>query len=82
MWSVGMGVAEKSKGRTRSMAQNQGRYNKTNRTRVADLRKSHPDWTLQRIGNTVGVTKERVRQLLKLQGLPTRGVRLPRYPQE
>ena len=56
------------------MKQKQGRYHKTNRDRVALLRKSHPDWTLERIGTEVGITKERVRQLLNILGLPTRRV--------
>ena len=46
-----------------------------NRERVAELRETHPDWTLTRIATEVGVTKERVRQLLVRLGLPTRGVR-------
>ena len=55
----------------------QGTYDKVgrlgiNRGKVATLRKDHPDWTLQKIADGVGITKERVRQLLVLQGLPTR----------
>ena len=55
----------------------QGTYDRVgrvglNRGRVATLRKDHPDWTLQKIADGVGITKERVRQLLVLQGLPTR----------
>ena len=46
-----------------------------NRERIAKLRKVHPDWTLVRIATEVDLTKERVRQLLVKQGLPTRGVR-------
>ena len=42
-----------------------------NRDKVAHLRKTHPDWTLAKIAREVGVSKERVRQLLKMQGLPT-----------
>lgn len=45
-----------------------------NRERVSELRIAHPDWTLQKIADGVGITKERVRQLLVLQGLPTRHV--------
>ena len=47
-----------------------------NRNRVADLRKTHPDWTLARIAREVGVSKERVRQLLKVQGLSTIATRV------
>ena len=46
-----------------------------NRILIAELRETHPDWTLTRIATEVGVTKERVRQLLVKQGLPTRGIR-------
>ena len=46
-----------------------------NRERVANLRKAHSDWTLVRIGTEIGITKERVRQILVKLGLPTRGVR-------
>ena len=40
---------------------------------VVRLRKEHPDWTLERLGNEVGVTRERIRQILKQFDLPTRG---------
>ena len=46
-----------------------------NRERVANLRKAHSDWTLARIATEIGITKERVRQILVKLGLPTRGVR-------
>ena len=46
-----------------------------NRDKIARLRMTHPGWTLARIGEEVGVTKERVRQLLKKQGLPTKSIR-------
>ena len=46
-----------------------------NRERVANLRKAHSDWTLVRIGMEIGITKERVRQILVKLGLPTRRVR-------
>jgi len=46
-----------------------------NRELVATLRRTHPDWTLLRIATEVGLTKERVRQLLVKLGLPTRGVK-------
>ena len=47
-----------------------------NRKRVVNLRTAYPDWTLQRIGDSVGLTKERVRQLLVQEGLPTKRVRI------
>ena len=39
--------------------------------RVIELRKENPDMTLKAIGEKVGVTRERVRQILKREGLPT-----------
>jgi hypothetical protein len=40
---------------------------------IVQLRKAHPDWTLQKIGDAGGgVTKARVRQVLQREGLPTR----------
>ena len=45
-----------------------------NRKRVVTLRTTYPDWTLQKIGDNVGLTKERVRQLLVQEGLPTKRV--------
>jgi len=47
----------------------------SNRNKVALLRKSHPDWTLKRIADDIGITKERVRQLLVILGLPTKHVK-------
>ena len=41
------------------------------RRRVAELRDMHPDWTLEEIGEDVGVTRERVRQLLSSESLRT-----------
>jgi hypothetical protein len=38
---------------------------------VAELREAHPDWTLAEIAAEVGITRQRVRQLLVAQGLPT-----------
>ena len=40
-------------------------------TAVIQLRKENPDMTLKAIGEKVGITGERVRQLLKREGLPT-----------
>ena len=39
------------------------------------LRSDNPDMTLEAIGNIVGVTKERVRQLLKKAGMETRSAK-------
>ena len=49
-----------------------------NKQRVFALREEHPDWTLDAIGQEVGVTRERVRQILKKRGMPTKAKRTPR----
>lgn len=46
------------------------------RRRVAELRAAHPEWTLADIAWEVGVTRERVRQLLVALGLPTTAIKL------
>ena len=43
-----------------------------NRPQVIALRKEHPEWRLGDIGDVVGITRERVRQILRTEGLPTR----------
>ena len=48
------------------------------RERIIDYRKNHPYMTLEAIGTNVGVTKERVRQILHSENLETRSV--PRIP--
>lgn len=40
---------------------------------VAALRHANPKMLLREIGEQVGLTRERVRQILKREGLPTRG---------
>ncbi|MEK6878660.1 MAG: sigma factor-like helix-turn-helix DNA-binding protein, partial [Nanoarchaeota archaeon] len=45
---------------------------KTTRTKVARYRIKHSDWTLQQIGTKCGVSRERIRQILKKMGLQTR----------
>jgi len=55
-------------------------YKSTERTeyRIREIHKlleENPRMTLQAIGDALGVTKERVRQLLVKQGLPTRGIK-------
>jgi hypothetical protein len=48
------------------------------RDRVISLRKSNPDMTLIEIGNEIGITKERVRQILASEHLETRSTnRIP-----
>jgi len=48
------------------------------REKIIDYRKNHPYMTLESIGNNVGVTKERVRQILNSENLETRSLhRIP-----
>lgn len=48
------------------------------REQIKSLRLQHPEFTLSRIGSQVGKTRERVRQVLVEEGLPTRAVRSKR----
>ena len=41
------------------------------RNKVITLRQKHPSYTLQDIGNEVGISRERVRQILKSEGMHT-----------
>ena len=52
----------------------------TTAERVIGLRLAHPDWTLKRIGDEVGVTMERSRQILAAVMMPTRAVVAPPVP--
>ena len=40
--------------------------------KVRELRLAHPDWTLIQIGSCVGVTKQRIEQILSELKLPTK----------
>ena len=42
-----------------------------NKERIIQLRITHPEMTLKAIGDEVALTKERVRQILVKEGLPT-----------
>ena len=50
-------------------------YTSTLNASIVDLRRQNPMWTLQTIGTIVGVTRERVRQVLKQEDLPTAAVK-------
>lgn len=39
--------------------------------RVLELRKNHPEWPLMKIGEEVGISRQRVHQVLKRDGFPT-----------
>mgnify|MGYP003132019792 CR=1 FL=1 len=45
---------------------------KTNKDKIIRLRQENPDYTLLQIGKQVGVSRERVRQVLQKNGLQTR----------
>jgi len=49
-----------------------------NKQSVFTLRENYPEWTLDAIGKEIGVTRERVRQILKKRGLPTKAKRTPK----
>lgn len=49
------------------------------RNKVCQLRADNPNMTLVGIGTLVGVSRERVRQLLKAEELPTRGIRIKKW---
>ena len=46
----------------------------TARDKVIALRKEHPEWMLRQVGDGVGVTRERVRQILKEEGIPKKKI--------
>jgi len=51
-------------------------YSESLRETVKQLREENPMWTLQTIANAVGgLSRQRISQLLKSQGLPTVGIR-------
>ena len=52
-------------------------YSAALRAEVAALRRQNPMWTLQRIANVMGVSRERIRQLLKSEDMPTAAAKDP-----
>jgi hypothetical protein len=49
-------------------------YSAALRKEVVALRRQNPMWTLQRIANAMNVSRERIRQLLKSEDMPTAAV--------
>ena len=52
-------------------------YSAALREEVAALRRQNPMWTLQRIANVMEVSRERIRQLLKSEDMPTAAAKDP-----
>jgi len=52
-------------------------YSAALRAEVAALRRQNPMWTLQRIANVMEVSRERIRQLLKSEDMPTAAAKDP-----
>jgi len=50
-------------------------YNKNTKIYVTQIRQDNPEMTLLAIGNIVGITRERVRQILKKAGMETRSTK-------
>lgn len=44
----------------------------SNREKILRLKQEHPDWTLLHIGSEVGVTKQRIRQVLIANNISTK----------
>ena len=51
------------------------KYSESLRKAVVELRRENPMWTLQKIANVMGVSRERIRQLLKSENVPTAAVK-------
>jgi hypothetical protein len=52
-------------------------YSVALREEVAALRREYPMWTLQVIADAIGVSRERIRQLLKSENMPTAAAKEP-----
>lgn len=50
------------------------------RDKAIELRKHHPEMTLQEIGTELGISRERVRQILASEKLPTHAIGRPTVP--
>ena len=50
-------------------------YSESLRGVVVELRRQNPMWTLQTIANVMNVSRERIRQLLKSENMPTAAVK-------
>jgi len=51
------------------------KYARTNRDRIAYLRNTYPERTMTSIAKEVGVSRQRVHQVLQQEGLPTKSFR-------
>ena len=47
----------------------------SNRVMIVQLRKEHPNMTLQEMGEQIGISRERVRQILVSENLSTRSIK-------
>ena len=45
------------------------------RDKVKEIREQHPEWTLNEIGEELGISRERVRQILRSENLETRSAK-------
>ena len=50
----------------------------SSRPQVIQLKKENPQYTLQQIGDQIGITRERVRQILNTESLPTHHLTPPK----
>jgi len=50
---------------------------RSNAVKATELRQKYPYLTLDEIGNRLGITRERVRQILVKNGLPTHRIERP-----
>jgi len=50
-------------------------YTQTLNASIVESRRQNPMWTLQTIANLVGVSRERVRQVLNQKRMPTAAVK-------
>lgn len=56
-----------------------GRLYSQKSIKAVELRLEHSDWSLQRIGDEVGISREAVRQALERGSVPTAGIHKSKY---